>query len=423
MEVRVDTRREARPGQRPREVAGAVRRRHGAQGRSVDLDPGGGVELGPRRVGREVGRPGRARRAVHVAEVGACARDTAVRVPPAAAEERRGDAALRQPGALAPDPLARIAAGRPGVRRAREVRVVAERAARRGLVRTTEPRLVVVLAGVRVRRPHQRRDREAAGAPLLQRRERRPDAVVERPFDVTGDHGVPFRSRGRHRATHTTPRGRPRRGGRRAAASPRPRDRAGRHPRGVRREERHVRADARRERDVRLPARGLVRLHAAALRMVPRRPLLAARPLVGRRRARPGRPRRRHGAARARDRPAPRLGPDRRHRRPRRDAAPVPRLARRARQPGDRRPGPPRRARPPHAPRPRPALDLARDRRGRRRRARRPVERAPAAPASRRRAVRRVARAAGAASGRRRPPRRRRIGRRRRRPGSRGTRR
>ena len=134
-----------------------------------------------------------------------------------------------------------------------------------------------------------------------------------------------------------------------AAALPRlarARDRAGRHPRGVRREERHVRADARRERDVRVPARGLVRVHAAALRLVP-----------GRRST--GRSSARGSSSASRRSPLAvatallvlaigrhsRLGPDRRDRGARRDAAPVPRLARRPRQSRDRRRAPARRDR------------------------------------------------------------------------------
>ena len=74
-----------------------------------------------------------------------------------------------------------------------------------------------------------------------------------------------------------------------AAAPARARDRARADPRGLRREERRLRADARLERHVRLPARGPVGVHAAALRVVPRGALLAARPLVGGRRARAGR--------------------------------------------------------------------------------------------------------------------------------------
>ena len=51
-------------------------------------------------------------------------------------------------------------------------------------------------------------------------------------------------------------------------------------PRGVRREERHVRAHARRQRHVRVPAGHPVGVHAAAVRVLPRRPLLALRRLV-----------------------------------------------------------------------------------------------------------------------------------------------
>ena len=82
-------------------------------------------------------------------------------------------------------------------------------------------------------------------------------------------------------------------------------------PRGVRRQERPVRHDARRPRDVRLPAGRPVRVHAAALRLVPRRALPPVRPVVARRRHRAGRRRGAHGARRPRDRHAASLARDR----------------------------------------------------------------------------------------------------------------
>ena len=57
-------------------------------------------------------------------------------------------------------------------------------------------------------------------------------------------------------------------------------------PGGVRRQERPIRRHARRARDVRVPPGRAVRIHAAALRLVPRRALLAFRSIVARRRAR-----------------------------------------------------------------------------------------------------------------------------------------
>ena len=85
-----------------------------------------------------------------------------VRVPAAAAEQRRGEPALAQPGALAQHPRARLlAACRAGVGRARPVRVVPERAARGRLAGALDP------ARRRPRRP----PRRAAGAA---RRRRKP---------------------------------------------------------------------------------------------------------------------------------------------------------------------------------------------------------------------------------------------------------
>ena len=85
-----------------------------------------------------------------------------------------------------PDARGGIAAGRPGVRRARPVRVQAERRARGGEPRTVEPALLVLAVGG-VGRPHQRDHVEAAGPPSLQRVEAPPRLVVERLLDVAGD--------------------------------------------------------------------------------------------------------------------------------------------------------------------------------------------------------------------------------------------
>ena len=101
------------------------------------------------------------------------------------------------------------------------------------------------------------------------------------------------------------------------------------------------------------------------------------------------------GAARARDRHAPRVGADRRDRGARRDAAPVPRLARHPRQPRDPRRAARRGDRPARAARVRAPLAAAGARARRGDRARDPLQRPPAAPAARPRAVRRVARPAG----------------------------
>ena len=281
---------------------------------------------------------------------------------------------------------------------AREVCVVTERRTVGRLACPREPALVVGLAGLGVGRPHQRRDREPARPALLQLRECGPDSVVERSFDVAGDHCVPFRSRGRHSATDTTSRDRPRRRRRRAPPASRARDRARPDPRGLRREERHVRADARLERHLRLPPRGSLRLHAASLRVVPGGALLAARALLGRRRARADPRRGRDCAARAADRPPPRLRVDRGRRGARGDTPSVSRLARRARQPRDPGRAPRRRDRSARARRLRAPLAPLRPCHRRRRGPRDPLERAAAPPAPRPRALRGVARPPAAAA-------------------------
>ena len=126
-----------------------------------------------------------------------------------------------------------------------------------------------------------------------------------------------------------------------AAALPRlagPRARARDDPRGVRREERPVRTRRSSTSGTFgfLPGRP-VRVHAAALRLVPRGALLAVRPLVARRRARADRwspSRRRCVVFEIGTRLA--LAAGRPRRRARGDAAPVRRLARRPPQPRDR---------------------------------------------------------------------------------------
>ena len=166
----MDARRQPTPHERPGEVTGAVRRRNSAEGASVELDPGRLGELCPGGILREVRGTLDARRAVDVAELRARGGDGVVRVPAAAAEERRRESALGQPRALATNAVARVAAGRSRVRRAREVGVMAERAPAGGLARAAKPRLLVALAGVRVRRTDERRDRKPAGPAPLQRR-------------------------------------------------------------------------------------------------------------------------------------------------------------------------------------------------------------------------------------------------------------
>ncbi len=246
-------------------------------------------KLGPGRILREIPGPGRPRRAVRVAEARAGCRDGEVGVPASATEERRQDPPFAEPGALPGDALTWVVrTRRTRVRRARPVRVMAERRPGHRLSRALDPEVGVHLARLWVRGTHQRRDGEPTGASLLQRGEGCPDAVVERSFDVARRDDVPFGGRDRHRAMDTTPRGAwcGSRSGCPAAA--RARARARDDPRAVRREERSVRDDARRQRDVRVPAGDPLRLHAASLRLVPGGPLLALRPILARRGARAG---------------------------------------------------------------------------------------------------------------------------------------
>ena len=94
--------------------------------------------------------------------------------------------------------------------RAREVRVVAERppaaASRARDSQSSSSFSPASSSGGRISAAID----EPAGPALLERRERRPDAVVERSFDVARDDCVPFRSRGRHHATDTRFGARPR---------------------------------------------------------------------------------------------------------------------------------------------------------------------------------------------------------------------
>jgi hypothetical protein len=66
--------------------------------------------------------------------------------------------------------------------------VLAEWASGRGFPRAIDP-AGLVLPRRSVGRPHQRRDREAAGPASLETREQRPDAVVQGPLDVARDDG------------------------------------------------------------------------------------------------------------------------------------------------------------------------------------------------------------------------------------------
>ena len=225
MEVEVNDRRQrSRPRKRAGEVAERMRRRncdqHGAR-RETDTSRCG--ERRPCLAGPEIGRSEGTGSAVHVTQLGTRFADRGVRVPAAAAEERRLEPELAHPPALCEHALAGLSPGRASVIGSRPVRVLAERSPGGSFPRSLEP-LFLVLSSRSVGRAQQRRDRESSRSTLLKGREARPDLVVEGSFDVAGDDRVPFPRRVRHQRTSIALRsGRP---GRR-----RPHDRGARSPR------------------------------------------------------------------------------------------------------------------------------------------------------------------------------------------------
>ncbi len=138
-------------------------------------DPRGRRERCPGLAAREIRRTGRPRGAVHVAELGTRVGNVGVRVPAAAAEERRRESHVPEPRTLEANartrlvpvrPLALLArsriAGRPCVVGSGPVRVVAERPPCRGLAGALEPH-ALVLPGRRVGRSHERCDPNPPG--------------------------------------------------------------------------------------------------------------------------------------------------------------------------------------------------------------------------------------------------------------------
>src|SRR5439155_22628418 len=125
--------------------------------------------------------------------------DVLVRVPAAAAEERRLEPRLPEPSPLTADTCRRAPGDshvtasvlRARLLRAAPVGVVAERPELGGPPRPLEPARFV-LSRLGVGRAYQSRDPEAARASGLQRFEAGPGAVVERPLDVAGNDGVAF---------------------------------------------------------------------------------------------------------------------------------------------------------------------------------------------------------------------------------------
>ena len=157
---------------------------------------------------------------------------------------------------------------------------------------------------------------KAARTPSLQGGEKRPDGVVERSLHVAGDDRVPFPA---HLAPTVPPsicRARSCRG----VAAPRsPAVRARRDPRGLHGQERRLRADVSRKRHLRLHPRRAIRIHAAAVRLLPR-PYLLDRTVVVDGRGRADRRRDRNGMARLCDRKARRIARGGARRRVARDA-------------------------------------------------------------------------------------------------------
>ena len=183
----------SRRPERAGEVPERVRRRNRAQARpGRQLDAGGRGERRPRAPVGEVRRTRRARRAVDVAELRAGLRDLVVRVPAAAAEERRREPELAQPRSLGTHALA-------GARRPSGAHGRAPSSACGGRAgRARRPR-----ARARPRRSSSSPNAASAGrmsaaiakaarTRSLQRREPRPDRVVERSLNVAGDDRVPF---------------------------------------------------------------------------------------------------------------------------------------------------------------------------------------------------------------------------------------
>ena len=188
----------ARPrrGEPAREVAERVRRRdRGEQSDPTAARPRAGARATPsaRRRPRYGGRR-RARRAVDVAELGAGFGDVGVRVPAAAAEERRRETELSQPARPRRERARPVSpSGRPRVVRgwssACGGRAGPERSSLAGALEpdassSPAPRRPAACSAAIAKPP---------GPTPLQRDEARPHRVVERSLNVAGDDRVPFR--------------------------------------------------------------------------------------------------------------------------------------------------------------------------------------------------------------------------------------
>ena len=180
----------------------------------VEADPGRLVERGARRPRREVRRPPGGRGAVDVAEVGDRARSRPASVYQPPPQKKRGSspcsrsqAPSRRTGAAGSPPVGRAWVG--------DVQWMwwpngPSAAASRARSTNSAPSSPVG------RRPHQRRDREAARAAVEQAPVAAPDPVVERPFDVARHDRVALRT-GHVRDLRTPRQGRARPGAGRGA--------------------------------------------------------------------------------------------------------------------------------------------------------------------------------------------------------------
>ena len=149
-----------------REIAERVRGRDRDEGAARrQLDDRRLFERGPSLFVREIRRPDGAGRAVRVPELRARLGDVRVRVPAAAAEERRSEAELTQPRSLGAHPLSGRSSGRSRMIRRRPVRVLAERPEPRHGACSLQPGLLV-LSRNPVGRTDERRNPEAPGRRL-----------------------------------------------------------------------------------------------------------------------------------------------------------------------------------------------------------------------------------------------------------------
>ncbi|OLD99990.1 MAG: hypothetical protein AUG91_05440 [Actinobacteria bacterium 13_1_20CM_4_69_9] len=136
----------------------------------------------------EVRRTERRRAAIRVAELRHDARDVAVEVPAAAAEQPHVEPDRAEPLALLAHEPGGVAAPWPGMIGRRPVRMQPEGPELLRLARALEPQLFVLAAGGRA---DQRGDREPPGPAPLKVREAPPHLLVQWTLHMTRDDGVP----------------------------------------------------------------------------------------------------------------------------------------------------------------------------------------------------------------------------------------